>query len=66
VTRESEVGLCVTCRHARCVESARGSRFWLCGRSADDSRFAKYPRLPVLQCAGFEATDAPLGEPRSA
>jgi hypothetical protein len=40
------------------VESSRGSRFWLCGRSADDPRFAKYPRLPVLQCAGFEAGDA--------
>jgi hypothetical protein len=28
--------------------------FWLCARSADDPRFAKYPRLPVLRCPGFE------------
>jgi len=54
----SPVGLCATCRHARRVESARGSCFWLCARNADDPRFAKYPRLPVLQCAGFEAGDA--------
>jgi hypothetical protein len=40
------------------VESARGSRFWLCARSADDPRFASYPRLPVLECRGYEAGDA--------
>jgi hypothetical protein len=40
------------------VESARGSNFWLCARSADDPRFPKYPRLPVLQCPGYEPTGA--------
>ena len=53
------VGLCGECRHARRVESARGSIFWLCARSAVDARFAKYPRLPVLRCVGFEPTDEP-------
>jgi hypothetical protein len=58
-----EAGLCATCRHARRVESARGSRFWLCARSADDPRFAKYPRLPVVRCAGYEPSDASARDP---
>ena len=48
------VGLCADCRHARPVESSRGSRFWLCELSFSDPRFPKYPRLPVLRCAGYE------------
>jgi GNAT superfamily N-acetyltransferase len=36
------------------VDSARGSRFYLCGRSHTDPRFPKYPRLPVRDCAGYE------------
>lgn len=47
-------GLCGTCRHAHRVVSDRGSCFLLCGRAAEDPRFARYPRLPVLRCAGFE------------
>jgi len=39
------------------VTSARGSTFLLCGRSDHDPRFAKYPRLPVLACAGHEPHD---------
>lgn len=46
-------GLCATCAHARAVASARGSTFWRCGLSERDPRFPKYPRLPVLACAGF-------------
>jgi hypothetical protein len=38
----------------RLVESGRGSRFYLCGRSRTDARFPRYPRLPVLRCAGYE------------
>jgi hypothetical protein len=48
-------GLCETCRHARTVETARGSRFVLCERSRTDPRFPRYPPLPVTRCAGFEA-----------
>ena len=48
------VGLCERCTHVRRVESRRGSVFLLCGLSATDPRFPKYPRLPVLRCAGFE------------
>jgi hypothetical protein len=54
---EPDPGLCRSCAHARAVRSARGSTFWLCGLSERDSRFAKYPRLPVLGCAGY-AEDA--------
>lgn len=51
---DPRVGLCGTCAHARIVRSGRGSTFYLCGRSATDRRFKKYPRLPVMACVGFE------------
>jgi hypothetical protein len=51
-------GLCADCLHARKVESARGSKFYLCGRSTSDPRFAKYPRLPVIECPGYERLDS--------
>jgi hypothetical protein len=54
-------GLCRACAHARLVTSARGSPFVLCALSASDGRFAKYPRLPVVACAGFEAEAAAPG-----
>ena len=47
------VGLCAVCRHVRVIESAKGSMFVMCDLSKKDSRFTKYPLLPVLQCAGF-------------
>ena len=48
-------GLCATCAHARTVVSGRASTFWLCGLSATDPRFPKYPRLPVVSCPGYSA-----------
>lgn len=54
------VGLCADCRHARRIESRRGSVFLLCGRAADDARFARYPPLPVLRCPGHEAGSPPI------
>ena len=48
------VGLCVDCISSRRVVSVRGSEFWLCVRSEKDPRFPKYPRLPVLECPGYE------------
>ena len=50
------VGLCFTCRHARTVPS-RQAVYWLCRRSATDPGFDRYPRLPVLQCRGYERGD---------
>jgi hypothetical protein len=49
-----EIGLCADCLYARRIVSAKGSAFWLCGRSEWDPRFPRYPRLPVLQCDGYE------------
>ena len=54
-------GLCVACGHARRLTSARGSVFWLCGLSATDARFARYPRLPVVACAGFASASGDAG-----
>jgi hypothetical protein len=51
------IGLCATCRHARVINSSRGSSFYLCQRSAVDPRFPKYPRLPVTHCAGYESAN---------
>ena len=52
-TDRNRSGLCATCRHARVITSDRGSTFLLCQLSLTDPRFAKYPRLPVLQCEGY-------------
>ena len=49
-----EVGLCTDCLHSRRIESAKGSVFRRCQLHESDARFAKYPRLPVVQCAGFK------------
>jgi hypothetical protein len=51
---EESSGLCADCVHSRCVESSRGSVFRLCELSRSDPRFAKYPRLPVLSCPGYQ------------
>lgn len=50
---DQSAGLCATCGHVRIVNSDRGSRFYLCGLSARDARFPKYPRLPTRTCAGY-------------
>jgi hypothetical protein len=52
------IGLCRTCRHARVIGNRRGSQFYLCQLSETDPRFAKYPRLPVLRCVGYQAVEA--------
>jgi hypothetical protein len=48
-------GLCNRCRHARPIQTRRGSSFVLCDLSRMDPRFPRYPVLPVIACAGFEA-----------
>jgi hypothetical protein len=48
------VGLCASCRHVEIVTSARRSTFYLCRLSDTDSRFPKYPALPVRACAGYD------------
>jgi hypothetical protein len=52
---ESQIGLCLTCMHGRPIKHPRGGdSYWRCGLSDTDKRFPKYPRLPVLQCIGYE------------
>jgi GrpB-like predicted nucleotidyltransferase (UPF0157 family) len=48
-------GLCADCVHARLIESDRNSVFLLCNLSLTDTRFPKYPRLPLLSCSGYQS-----------
>jgi hypothetical protein len=52
------LGLCADCLHARLVESSKGSQFLLCQLSQSDPSFPKYPRLPILACAGYSPKPA--------
>jgi hypothetical protein len=60
--RRAAIGLCLDCVHAKVIRSDRGTVFYRCQLSDTDSRFPKYPRLPVETCAGYEADEqAPKG-----
>jgi hypothetical protein len=61
-TNDRAAGLCADCAHARRIASERGSSFYLCRLSVTDPAFPKYPRLPVLQCAGYVREDTNAGE----
>jgi len=64
-SQRSAAGLCDRCVHQRVVANTRGSSFSLCERHRTDPRFAKYPRLPVGECSGFESRRGPDGEAAS-
>jgi len=49
-------GLCATCKHAKRVQSDRGSTFLFCQLALSDARFPKYPRLPVKNCSGYSSS----------
>jgi hypothetical protein len=51
-------GLCAECVHLALADSGR-SVFVRCGLADRDPDFARYPRLPVLACAGHR----PLADP---
>jgi hypothetical protein len=53
-----KAGLCETCKHRRLVPNTRGSVFSLCERSRTDPAYPRYPRLPVIRCAGYEQREA--------
>lgn len=57
---QSQFGLCADCIYHREIVSGKGSRFLYCLRAESDDRYTKYPRLPVVQCEGYEA---PLENP---
>jgi hypothetical protein len=58
-TARDTAGLCADCQNARPVKSNRGSLFLLCELSKTDPRFPKYPRLPVLNCPGYQKKGGP-------
>jgi hypothetical protein len=41
------------------LRSDRGALFYQCQLSFTDARYPKYPRLPVLECAGYEVMECP-------
>lgn len=51
-------GLCDSCMHRQLVPNTRGSVFSLCLRSREDRAYPRYPRLPVLECPGWEPPSA--------
>jgi hypothetical protein len=57
-SERERAGLCADCRSRRLIHSDRGTTFYLCNRSTVDPRFPKYPRLPVIQCPGYERAAA--------
>lgn len=53
-------GLCGSCRFALLNQTRRGTVYLRCGLAAEDDRFVKYPRLPVVQCSGYQPTTPPI------
>jgi len=58
--RRAKAGLCADCIHSRRIQSDRGAVFYLCALHAGNPYFPKYPRLPVVYCAGHEV-EKPAG-----
>ena len=56
---QARVGLCFGCRYARAITARANNCYWRCERSAVDTRFPKYPRLPLLACDGYEPASIP-------
>ena len=55
MSEDDRAGLCASCLHARTIESSKGATFIRCELSFTDPRFARYPRLPVVRCQGYES-----------
>lgn len=52
-------GLCAQCRHARLNQTRRGPVYLRCQLASVDEAFPRYPRLPVLRCAGYQPAEGP-------
>ncbi|HEX8094009.1 hypothetical protein [Jatrophihabitans sp.] len=46
-------GLCGSCGHARVNQTRRGPSYLRCLLASVDAAYPRYPRLPVLRCAGY-------------
>jgi hypothetical protein len=55
--RRAEIGLCLGCVHHTLIVGKNGNEFHLCEKNKTDSSFLKYPRLPVLNCKGYQSKD---------
>ena len=65
-TMAASPGLCADCSNVKIMRSDRDSIFYLCQLSFTDSRFPKYPTLPVLSCDGYvrkSPADSGEGDP---
>jgi len=49
-----KAGLCDACAWQKLIRNTRGSTFSMCRHP----ELPKYPRLPVLDCAGFDQRPA--------
>ena len=47
-------GLCADCMHPKLNVTRVGTAYLRCTRAQWDTRLARYPRLPVMECVGFE------------
>jgi hypothetical protein len=45
-------GLCADCSHAQRNQTRRGPVYLRCLLASLDASYPRYPRLPVLRCAG--------------
>lgn len=52
-------GQCESCSYAHIIISGKGSQFFYCTRAEIDTRYPKYPRLPVVECPGYKARSSP-------
>jgi hypothetical protein len=55
-------GLCTNCQYSKRLTSSRGSVFYMCALAEQNVQFARYPRLPVLDCAGFKRIEETQSE----
>jgi hypothetical protein len=53
MTLHPRAGLCDSCRHQKVIRNTRGSTFSMCRHP----ELPKYPRLPVVECRGYEPRD---------
>jgi GNAT superfamily N-acetyltransferase len=52
-------GLCETCAHAKLNATRKGTAYLRCTRATWDQRLPRYPRLPVIDCPGYEKAGPP-------
>jgi hypothetical protein len=58
-------GLCEGCRHARVNQTRRGPSYLRCLLASVDAAYPRYPRLPVLRCAGYAPASSRSADPTS-